>query len=178
MSRSGCCGGQRREVCEEELFLLLKEVIFDSELTNLPPTQRWYTFIPQLRRQAFGSLQNNILPRVQDKAFQVPEDELEGNDVDAWKVANNKKKAQIIEFNENPGEQGLVLGLSTIFVQPVDSLSLELQSLDANGGAMRELTDQHASGPVERCLRAFAAGEPAPWPPRRMHSIRFLCTAR
>ena len=116
----------------------------------MPSVNRWNTFGPQLEKQGLGALQNNILPRVQDRSLRVDED---AADDSTWHAHVNRKTKSVLATNQDIDEHARLLSHALVASGPMEVLSATLQKLDVSGGSLKELIDyQSFDGCVKRCL--------------------------
>jgi hypothetical protein len=137
-----CCGGQKREVCEEEMHAILCESYFEDMGSNLPAENKWWTMSPHLSRQCGGSLCCQIVPRTVKRAFHVEPNVEEGS----FHSDMNKKKQVSLDFYEDRGAAMTTLGVAVIGMDPVEHMSYRLQECDHQGGSGAELVDGSDQG--------------------------------
>ena len=120
----------------------------------MPSTVRYYTFVPHEKCQTLGTLQNEILPRVQNGALKMSEVK-DDSDASAWQAAVNKKIQAILHVNEDLNTHRNLLTHALLAVPPIEDLSLTLQTTDHHGGSLKHLIQKSESGCVDSCMRKY-----------------------
>ena len=107
------------------MLTLLVDVVFALLCNRMPSTSRWNTFPPQLEKQGLGTLQNDILPRVQDRSLEAPENDAQ--EQDTWHAHVSRKTEAVLAVNRELNPHACLLSHALVATGPLECLSATLQ---------------------------------------------------